>query len=904
MKCLTCEQEVPGEATVCDSCRAAAVTGLTDESPQTDTPAETVAAAPLPPPAEAATPPAGDERRPEPAGAQARGVRSADLWRPKKERVRRWLESAPHYEVSHYEVLELAEGAGEDQLIPRVEALGAALEQWSYEMDADLQNLGREGKRALSRLKEDLRDRAAYDQKFGQQKRRRNIEKIAETFGELVGDDKVLTTPLWKALRGRARAAGLTPDELEQVVEGLRQKGVKVGIKIAGREVRSFKDLKEVCGGDGEKLLDVFKSGELESWLQQAAEDADEAAKVRKLKEEYKNSPLLGAQLWLWAATDDRRLVLSCGESRWEVEGLKQWVELIYGVEQDKTPAVDASLSLLKRGILEPWLRLVGAPSDLCELAVRQRALAKKDPLNERMVWELVWQAESQCMPAAMTHRATKWAYHQTRKLLPKNRNLPEVSYQHAINCALIDQLAEMEAQLKQAVAGREDLARQALKAPPFQRERVRQKVEAVVNGTFPHLVPDPAGQKAAERDGAGQEGQPRTYARYLKVGLLAALALILGVLVWSFFWDGTPPLVSLTPHEDGVASLAFSPDGKLLATGGRTKWVKLQNLKGEIKQTLRLEGGDAPRAVAFSPDGKLLATSSKQPGLLSLWALRGGLIEFATCERKEGQTDWCVDLADHRSSEKAEGESVVDRSPGLMRMDGTMNPVSAIVFSNGGLIAGVGEKGQVKLWSASDGKVIPLTGEEVHAPVAFSPKGKLMATGGNKQVLIWDLNEMKVKAKCPIDGDSSGALAFSPDGGTLAGGFDGSTLALWDVTEAVSKYGGYKQTASPRKKLAYGVNSPQLLAVTFSPDGEYLAAAFSLDDEYLAAVGQGAPNVRVWNKQMMQTAAMGKGLSNGSRVTALAFSPPGAGWWLVTGSADGKVTLWGLQHMPGLPGA
>ncbi len=289
-----------------------------------------------------------------------------------------------------------------------------------------------------------------------------------------------------------------------------------------------------------------------------------------------------------------------------------------------------------------------------------------------------------------------------------------------------------------------------------------------------------------------------------------------------------------------GSAAVAFSPDGKLLATASADGGARLWDVASHRPASPPLApGSPGVTAVAFSPDGKLLATASADGGA-RLW-----------------------DVASHRPA----SPPLAPGSPG----------VTAVAFSpDGKLLATASADGGARLWDVASHRPAspPLApGSPGVTAVAFSPDGKLLATasadGGAR---LWDVASHR-PASPPLAPGSPGvtAVAFSPDGKLLATASADGGARLWDVAS--------HRPASP--PLAPG--SPGVTAVAFSPDGKLLATA--------SADG----GARLWDVASHRPAS--PPLAPGSPgVTAVAFSPDGK--LLATASADGGARLWDVATL------
>jgi WD40 repeat protein len=179
-----------------------------------------------------------------------------------------------------------------------------------------------------------------------------------------------------------------------------------------------------------------------------------------------------------------------------------------------------------------------------------------------------------------------------------------------------------------------------------------------------------------------------------------------------------------------------------------------------------------------------------------------------------------------------------------------------------------------VKIWQISTGKCIAtLEGHSTGIKaVAFSPNGETLASGGHGlrgPIKLWDVS--KGKSTASLEGGESSvlALAFSPDGKTLASGH-ALTIKLWDVT-----------TGDQRSSLEG--HEAQINSVAFSPDGKLLASGSATN---FGLKEKGRPVIKLWDLSTDKNVTSLEGHT--SWVMCVAFSPSGK--VLASGSADDTV--------------
>jgi RNA polymerase sigma factor (sigma-70 family) len=269
---------------------------------------------------------------------------------------------------------------------------------------------------------------------------------------------------------------------------------------------------------------------------------------------------------------------------------------------------------------------------------------------------------------------------------------------------------------------------------------------------------------------------------------------------------------------EEGVNAVAFSPDGKLLVGAGMTKVVYLWDVASG-KQVARLEGHEGSvRAVAFSAQGDKLV-SGDDKAVVRLWdvagakALRSLEVKeavYAVTFSPDGKTVAAAGLDKTARVWKTEGGELVHH------LQAHAGPIESIAFSRDGQFLVTAGWDQTLVWDATSGKKLErLTDEKGGGSrAAFSPDGKLLAVASHDQVIrLWDWAARKRVLQLPRHAFRVRSLAFSPDARALATVSDGTAIHLWDLAT------GKQQAVQPG-------HQERLTSASYSADGHTIVTA------------------------------------------------------------------------------
>jgi WD40 repeat protein len=265
--------------------------------------------------------------------------------------------------------------------------------------------------------------------------------------------------------------------------------------------------------------------------------------------------------------------------------------------------------------------------------------------------------------------------------------------------------------------------------------------------------------------------------------------------------WQCIHTLLGYSGVSTAINSLAFSPQGNILASGGDDKIIKLWDLNTQ-KVLASLSGhAQAVKSLACSPDGQILATASDDH-TIKLWNLNTYQEIFNLCGHSHAvkSVAFSPDGQTLASGSWDKTVKIWDVSTGeeIFTLNGHQLQVSSIAFSpQGELLATASLDRTIRLWQLPTKKLknrpeyTLLASFSGHTwavlSVAFSPNGKILATGSDDNTIkLWEVNTGQVIATLSGHSWSVVALAFSADGATLISASWDQTVKLWQVSTAV----------------------------------------------------------------------------------------------------------------------
>jgi WD40 repeat protein len=299
-------------------------------------------------------------------------------------------------------------------------------------------------------------------------------------------------------------------------------------------------------------------------------------------------------------------------------------------------------------------------------------------------------------------------------------------------------------------------------------------------------------------------------------------------------------PLKIMSGHSAEVLSIAFSPDGGLIASGSVDNTMRLWRVREEeLLRTMR--GHPFPvLTLDFSPTGSLLATGSTD-SKLRIWRVSDGSL--------------------------------------LRTLEGHAGRINSIDFSYDGLyLVSCAEDFTVRIWRVSDGRQIQTIDEGMAqvTSVAFAPESYVQE---HSQAIAWTEEDGTVRLRS-FNGDwlftmketsfSATSLAFSQDGKWLVAGYADGTMRVWNTSDGT-------------QIQALKSHTQKITSIAFSPDGKWLASASQDTTLRLWQIIEGKiENIPAWILS-----------GHTGPVNSASFSPNSS--LLASGSNDGTICLWNI---------
>jgi WD40 repeat protein len=364
--------------------------------------------------------------------------------------------------------------------------------------------------------------------------------------------------------------------------------------------------------------------------------------------------------------------------------------------------------------------------------------------------------------------------------------------------------------------------------------------------------------------------------------------------------------------HEDDVNAVAFSPDGKSIASGSRDQTIDIWDpASGEVLVAIS-EPATEVRALAFSPDGTILASAGAD-NIIRLWQASDGHLIRALDGHKSAPRAVTFSADGQLLASAGEDRLIklwsVATGELLRTIDAHSSAVTTVVFAGRRLISGSLDR-TIRVWDPDSGTRVRNI-EGLTAPIssiASNADGSLMAAANWTSISLFSLDTAQAATTLAGRLSSVRSVAFSPDGRTLACA-TGNSVKIWDagLGAFINSLEGHSAPVnvvafSPAGKVLASASLDKTIRLWDVAAGKQTRAltghlsnvsalAFSLDGKLIAS-GSVDKTVRLWSAE---TGAFIRSFEGHfSLVSAVAFSPNGR--WIASGGYDNTVRLWDVE--------